>query len=704
MSPEQATGEKGITSRSDIYSLGSVLYEMLTGDPPHTGASAQQIIMKIVTEDAAPVTKLRKSVPPNVAAAIATAVEKLPADRFETARAFADALTNPAYRGDHAGTGAENQRDSARWMTRLTIPLGVGLLLALGAVGWLSLRPKPPSLVVRLPIVLPSDALLQQQPGILFALSQDGSDIVYTGPGSGDIDLWVRPLDALTATRVPGTSGADSPFLSPDGQVVAFYRANPPALYTVTLRGGPRQTLASDSTLALGGDFGADGSVYFARFRGIRRLSAAGGKVEQVTRVDSAAGERAHGWIDLLPNQKGLIFTILRANEDQYDIAVVNLRSGKINLLFRGIYARYSDGRLIYADAAGGLFAIAFDEDALTTSGAPIPIVAGISHTANGAAHFAVSATGVLLYGTGAIRDYEEIVWVDRKGQTQPIDSTLTGPFEDIAISPDGRQVALTQRLETHPNIWIKELDHGPVRKVTLEADNSAPSWSVGGRELTFVREKNGTQDLFEVRADGSATPQLLLHAARLIDYGFVSPDGKWIIYQTDIAGAPTGRDIFMRRTSGDTTPIAIAATSTIEIQPRLSPDGRWIAYTTGESGQPEIYVSPFPNTETARTQVSVSGGVSPLWSRNGRELIYRDLSEMLIAARVESASTFQVRERTPLFSAAEFYTFGQGVGPVFDISPDGQRFLMSRRKGTAKEQLVLVQNWVRGLVDGGKR
>lgn len=334
-------------------------------------------------------TRLRKSVPHSVAAAIATAVEKLPADRFDNAKAFADALKNPGYRRDDMAGGAGNASVSARLMSRLTIPLGVALVLALIAAGWGWMRNAPAaSPLMRLPISLPQDALLQQQPGILFVLSQDGSELVYTGPGTGDVDLWVRPLDALTATRVPVTSGGDSPFLSPDGQVVAFYRGNPPALYTVTLRGGPRQTLAPDSTIALGGDFAPDGSIYFVRRGGIRRVPAGGGVIEQVTRVESAAGEQAHGWIDVLPNGKGMVFTILRrGDEDQYDIAALNLSSGKISVLFRGVYARYADGHLLYADAAGGLFAIAFDQGALKTSGTPVPIVAGLSHSENGLAH-----------------------------------------------------------------------------------------------------------------------------------------------------------------------------------------------------------------------------------------------------------------------------------------------------------------------------
>jgi Tol biopolymer transport system component len=359
----------------------------------------------------------------------------------------------------------------------------------------------------------------------------------------------------------------------------------------------------------------------------------------------------------------------------------LNLRSGKINVLLRGVYARYADGHLLYADADGGLFSIPFDEDALTTSGTPVAIVGGVSRTENGLAHFTVSENGVLLYGTGASEGYEQIVWVDRKGSVQPVDSTLTGPFEDLAISPDGRRLAFTQRIKNHPGVWIKELDHGPVGKLTLEADNNGPSWSSGGRVVTFVRREGGTQDLYAGPADGSTIPRRLLHAGRLIDYGFVSPDGQWLVYQTNASRIIAARDIFARRTSGDTATVTIAGTAAYEGQPRLSPDGRWLAYVTSESGRFETYVSPFPNTQLAKTQVSIGGGSAPLWSKNGRELFYTDDRSMLISVKVESGATFQVRERTPLFNVTAFYIFAPRIGPAFDVSPDGQRFIMSRRR-----------------------
>jgi len=702
MSPEQATADKEITARSDIYSLASVLYEMLTGEPPHMGNSAQQIIMKILTDVPRPVTELRKSVPPNVAAAIAKALEKLPADRFDSAKAFAEALTNPAFTRIGTAATAVQAQPAARWKERAAIPLAAGLVLAAIVAAWGWLRPQPPIQVSRLPILLPDDAPLEQQSGILFALAADGSEIVYTGPGDNDVELWTRPLSSLTATNVPGTNGADSPFLSPDGEVVAFYRGSPPALYTVTLRGGPRQTVVEDSTIAAGGDFGSDGSIYFVRRDGIRRVSPESGGVEAITSVDRAAGETEHAWIDLLPNEKGLLFTIRRQDDDeQADIAVLDLDSREITVLVRGVYARYATtGHIVFADAAGGLFALPFDLNALTPTGSAIPIVAGVTLGAAGLADFAVSDNGMLLYGTGAGNVTEDLVWVDRAGRTAVIDSTITGPFDDLALSPDGRRLAFTQSDGGRTAVWTKELDQGPVDRLVFEGDDWGPAWMPGGVELMFVHSPEANvQDVYVRRADGSGTPRLLLHSDDgLIDFAMPSNDGQWILWQTDPAGRSTGRDLLARRMNGDTTTIELAASVAQEMQPRLSPDGRWLAWVSDESSRLEVYVSPFPDTETSRTKVSLNGGHSPLWSRDGTELFYkREEDLMLIAAPVETSPDFRVVERTPLFDTAP-YNWSASIGPTYDVSPDGQRFVMTRWRGDATLQLILVQNWFAGL------
>ena len=243
MSPEQATGDQGLDARSDLYSLGCMTYEMLVGEPPHVGHSVQAIIAKILSERPAPVSQTRDLVPPNVDAAVMKALAKSPADRFRSAAEFSAALANTAFTLPTSTGRPVATRASARWKERAAVPLVVGasMLLVAALWGWLRPHPRLASQVARFQIALPDNAPLLNQFGIIFALTDDGSKIVYAGPGENDIDLWVRPLDALIATPVPGTNGGDSPFLSPDGEVVAFYRNSPNALFTVTLRGGPRQ-------------------------------------------------------------------------------------------------------------------------------------------------------------------------------------------------------------------------------------------------------------------------------------------------------------------------------------------------------------------------------------------------------------------------------------------------------------------------------
>ena len=693
MSPEQATAEKEITGRADIYSLASVLYEMLTGEPPHMGNSAQQIIMKIITEPAAAVTKFRKSVPANVADAVAKALEKLPADRFASAREFADALGNSAFTLATSTGGASTARSAERWRERAALPLAAGLTLAVIAAAWGWSRSAPAPQTVRFPIELPDSAGLVRQAGILFALSADGSRLVYVGPGEGDIDLWERPLNALTSTRIPETNGGDSPFLSPSGDVVGFYRANPPQVFSASLRGGPRQTWAQDSTVAFGGDFGRDGSIYFVRTGGIRHARTAGGPVEQVTRVDTVAGERAHAWVDVLPNEKGAIFTIIRSRETENDIAVVDFRTSKVKVLVRGIYARFSPpGHIVYADATGGLFAIAFDESSLTTRGAPIPLVAGVGHAENGVAHLTLSETGTLLYSVGEGGGDAEIVWVDRKGRVTPIDSTLVGAIYKVALSPDGRRLAFSSVDGSTNNIWIKDLPNGPLQKLTLEGQNDSPSWSADGRTVFFLSERDGKPSaLYQRRVDGSANASFVLGHAFAMRNAVVSRDGAWIVYGT-------GGDIFARRTTGDTGVVRIVSSAASEFAPVLSPDGRWLAYASLESGTAEVYVSPFPNASTSRAIVSLGGGRDPRWSSNGRELFYKETGSggRLVAVQVELSPSFRVRERIALFDHGPFS--GEVLGGAYSVTPDGQRFVMYRPRSVQKQRLVLVLNWAAEL------
>ena len=705
MSPEQATAEKDISARSDVYSLASVLYEMLTGQPPHLGGSAQQIIMKIITEQAQPVTQLRRAVPPNVAAAVAKALEKLPADRFISAKAFAEALGNVAFTATGVASGDGARVGAARWKERMAIPLAIGMLVAMAAAAWAWRHPQGTAhspLAVRTLLTLPDSAPVVQQDGSLFAISKDGSRFVYVGPGTGDRALWTRPWNSLASTMIPGTLGGDSPFLSPDGETIAFYLSGQNGLYTVSMRGGARQTVALDSTVALGGDFGPDAAIYFSRVDGIRRTVAESNVAEPVTTVNRSADESRHGWVDVLPNGKGALFTILyggEANEaERSQIAVIDFRSRTVKPLFRGIRAQYSpSGHIVYADHSGGLLAIEFDQDKFIARGSPLAIVSSTNSNLRGVVDFTISTTGTLVYIAGNTRRTETLLWVDRQGKEQIIDSTMTGPFADLALSPDATRLAVTQEGGNGLDIWIKDLGAaGTLSKLTADGDDWAPGWTRDGNGVTYVHEGGKSTDLMRRRADGGDTAVTLLHATRQLDYGTVSPGGEWIVYAASPMFAKTGRDLFARRATGDTSTIAIAATAATDVAPRLSPDGRWIAYASNQAGTNEVFASPFPNVQDARIQVSVNGGAHPVWSKDGRELFYVAYGGTVTAAAVDATAMLRIRDRVPLFNA-NAYNRDPFSGLSYDVAPDG-RFVMTRVKERGSANLILLQNWLAEL------
>ncbi len=703
MSPEQATAEKDITHRSDIYSLGSVLYEMLTGEPPHIGGSAQAIIMKIVTEPAEPVTKLRKSVPPHVAAATAKSLEKLAADRFETAAKFAEALNNPAFTLPTTQAAAAGARPSGSWKRVSVVGWCMAAVLLVTTVwGWLRPFPKP---VSRYSIALPEAEALFTGSASRIAVSPDGSRLVSLGEGERNARLMVRELDQLHATPLLGTEGAESPFFSPDGSRVGFYDVAEGVWRGAPLGGGPRIIIADSGTERAGGSWGSDGYLYFAgglSGNGLVRVAEGGGAPEAVTMAENSTQVESHIWPAALPGGRGVVFTVQRGRVFEHydwDIAVADLTTGAHTVLMRGVRAVYAtSGHLVYVTADGTLMAVPFDETRLTLTGDAVPLAEGLRIGSRGELDLSVSETGSLFYTTGSVEGTgrrRELVWVTRDGTAAAIDPDWTNTILYPKLSPNGTQLAVSIVAGGETQVWIKQLDRGPLPKLTFAGSlNYRAAWTRDGRSLVFVSNRDENQDLYLRRADGSAPAELLLDEEHHLDEVTYSPDGAWLVYR--VGRGLERRDLYARRIGADDAPVALVATEFNEITPAVSPDGRWLAYASDVSGRFEVYVRPFPNASDGRWLVSTDGGLEPIWAHSGRELFYRG-SENLMSVEVLPGSTFVTGERKVLFSSRGYDASHWHQN--YDVAPDDQRFVMIRSlEGADAGELIVVENFFEDL------
>jgi hypothetical protein len=702
MSPEQATAETEITARSDVYSLASVLYEMLAGQPPHLGGSAQQIIMKIIAEPVASVTSLRRSVPPNVAAALMKALAKLPADRFESARAFRDALADVHFTvaGLESGAAAAAAGPASR---RLTIALGAALAVMTAVAAWALLRPTPPRPVIRYGLALPAE----QAPvsGGFALVTADGSRIVYAGPGSrpGQWRLWVKAREALAATPIAGTDGVTAATLSPDGQWVAYIVGG--VLRKVPLVGGASVDLARGMTSVQGCVVWLDDGtiVYVSAQVGVpflSRISADGGAGERVWASDSLAPFA----LTALPGGRGVLFSACAAPCDRSALWALDLAGGG------GAHAVVADGRigwylptgqLAFVQSDQHLLVVPFDLRSLRTRGTPVTVLDSVS-SEGPSPYFAVSASGTAVMRLGAAAQTLgfNLVWVDRSGRETPVDPAWTFRVTQFAgnhgwaLSPDGSRLAIGLNTPEGDDIWVKPLPRGPASRVTFAAAAEyRPRWSPDGRSVTFVSGAG----LIRRRADGTGQDSVLVRGR--LDEGLVSPDGRWAVFRRGASSAASGgRDIFGQRLGADTVPVPLLATPYDEMAMVLSPDGRWMAYQSDETGRVEVFIRPFPNTGDQKVQVSSGGGTGPVWARSGRELFYLRDDRTMMAVPVVAGPVLRLGEPVALFQVPEVLVhLDTRFYSPWDVGPDG-RFIMARAVGAgtgAGSPLVVVENWL---------
>jgi serine/threonine protein kinase len=693
MSPEQATAEKEITGRSDIYSLASVMFEMLTGNPPHTGASAQQIIMKIITEHAAPVTNLRKAVPPNVAAALEKALEKLPADRFESAKAFAEALMNRAFTSaTYAGTSVSGLRSPV-----FGLPFVVAATIAIIATAFAArsfFRSSPPEPVSRFDLTLGAATPL---PSSDVVISPDGTTLAYTGVlGSGAPAVYVRHIDgAPDFHKLAGSDGANAvPTFSPDSKFLAFRRNNDGEIVSTPVAGGSSRVIAE-----LGTEIGSflhwgtdDMIVYAGGPRGLFHVAAAGGTPKYLAKT---TGSERYSF--LLPNGSGILFSTM-AGVQLYDF-----KTDSVTLLIPGaVHPSYvATGHIFYV-AEGGLFAIRFDMGRHRITGPAARVLDRVAAT-TGQKGYSVSTTGVLVYRdgetnfTGMARVMNRLAIMDFTGKTQVLPLATAARVEP-RFSPDGSVVAysvFTERGAAERDIYLFESATRTNTRLTFSGDNFNPLWSKDGNRVMFLRLREGAgRDLFAKVVDNSAPEQLVL-AGRS-----VNRTSEWLSDGTILYSARAPSQFFAIYSyspgAGDPKPFLQGPYHVNEVA--ISPDGKLAAYGSTESGENgDIWLTDYPGAK-GKWQVSTANGQSARWSPDNRYLYYWKVQS------VTGDSLFRVRvDRSPAVAvrAPEFVlaTTVARSPRNWDLHPDGKQFVVAlpdvtQSSNVSSSRYLIALNW----------
>ena len=702
MSPEQARG-KPVDKRTDIWAFGCVLYEMLTGQRAFDGQGVSETLARVLEREP-DWAKLAATLSPALHTYIRRCLQKDPRQRVQAIGDVRLALEG-AFDTSVGQTGAPAA--VALWQ-RVAL-VGVAAMIASGAIigtlVWFAARraePVPPR-VSRLQLTPAGPAALSISWNDRdLAITPDGSRLIYAG--NQGTQIFVRSLDALAPVAV-FTGKVSGLFVSPDGQWIGF-RDGLSMLKKVAVAGGPAVTLATIDTAGYSGaTWGPDDTIIFATNSvdtGLQRVSAAGGPVTVLTRPDRAQGESDHFWPEMLPGGRAVLFTItsLTGGLDVAQVAVLDLQTGARRILVRGgSHAHYvSSGHLVYA-AAGTLRAVPFDLARLETRGTPVTVVPDVVTTIKGGVNAVVAGDGTLAYVLGTVEGTPRtLMWVDRQGRETPIPAP-TRPYLLPALSPDGTRVAVFVN-DQERDLWLWDLGRTTLTRLTSTPGvDVVQVWTPDSRRLIFTSERAGVRNLFWQAADGAGAVERLTESPDTQYPTGVSADGRRLIFTDE--SPTTANDVMAIELDATRRVTPLVQSPFTERNGIISPDGRWLAYEANDSGPFEVYVRPFPEVNSGRWLVSTAGGTRPIWVRSGQELIYVSPTGALMGVGVARGPSWAAT--TPTLVVKEgYFTNLNWWGRSYDISPDGQRFLMIKEGGidgtAAPSSIIVVQHWVEEL------
>jgi eukaryotic-like serine/threonine-protein kinase len=699
MSPEQARG-KPVDKRADIGAFGCVLYEMLTGRRAFEGEDVSDTLAAVLRGEP-DWSLLPASVSPTSRLYLQCCLARDPNQRVHDIGDMRLALEG-AFDVPVAPPLPAAPPSSSRGKRKMAIAMITIATVAtvVGGIGARLLSPVMPGAVVRLIAPPPRGAsTTPSQSDADVAISPDGSRVAFENVEQGSLRLYVRGLDQLDAVRLEVGGSPRWPFFSPDGEWIGFFDAG--VLKRVSVNGGSPVVISAIKGTGVGATWGADGTIVFATSdsTGLMRVSVNGGEPSVLTKP--GPGED-HILPQFLPGGRDTLFTVRpQANPTSgSQIALVNIESGAVSMLLPGVtYATYSSsGHLVYA-AEGALRAVKFDLDTLSIRSNPVPVLDHVITKPLGAANFALASNGTLVYEAGDPRTSADrtLVWVNREGREEAIAAPRRS-YVYPRISPDGKRVGLDIR-DQQNDIWIWDFARLTLSRLTFDPGlNRAIAWTPDSRRVVFSAEREGSESLFSQPADGSGSPEQLTNTTPDRPQGplSISPDGKSLVFG-EPGQPPFDLNVLDLDGAREVTPLLNAPYS--EHNGEISPDGRWLVYQTDESGRDEIYVRPFPNVAASRSQVSTGGGTRPMWSRNGREIFYSALDGTMMAVPVDSSAardTFSAGTATSLFSGP-YYSVQ--AGRSYDVATDG-RFLMIKNNApqALAPQLVVVINWVEEL------